>query len=559
MRKKTTPIKTFVIDLFCGAGGTSTAIFESKTNIEVVACINHDMNAILSHAANYPKCLHFVEDIRTIALQPIVDLITQLRKKHKGCKVALWASLECTNHSKAKGGQSRDADSRSLADHLFRYFDVLNLDFVWIENVREFMEWGPLRMKEGKNSTNKYSELAVDQKGAYIFVPVPEQKGIYYKDWVSRVKAQGFEFDWRILNSANYGAYTSRERFFAQFSKNPALIAWPEQTHAKVKKITAAPGLFDEPPLEKWKPVRDVLNLEDEGISIFQRKKPLSDNTLKRIYAGLVKFVANGDETFMKSYYSGNDAGRCYSMETPSKTLRTANSQAIVKCVFLGSYYGNSTLVGENSPCGTLTTKDRFAKIEAQFLDNQYGNSKPSSIEKPTGALTPTPKQNLITAKPWLINMNSSTSPSKDLNDPAPTITTARTHYLVNPSWFNMSAASIDNPCLTLIARMDKSPLYLVSTEAGALGIAVFESDSEPMVEIKKFMAAYGIIDVKMRMLQIPEMLRIQGFPKWYTLKGTQTEQKKYIGNSVEVTVGKVMFQAIDAALQRNYVQKIAA
>jgi len=479
-------IKTFVIDLFCGAGGTSTGIFESKTNIEVVACINHDVNAIQSHKANYPNCLHFVENIKTIGLQPLANLVAKLRTEYPDCKIAVWASLECTHHSKAKGGGSRDADSRSLADHLFRYLNFLTPDFLWIENVREFMSWGPL-----------------DDNAK----PIKDRKGEDYNRWVNLVKSYGFHFEYKMLNAADFGAYTSRERYFAQFAKDAALINWPEQTHQKLTLKNR------NRPLARWKAVKEVLNLDNEGISIFSRKKALSDNTLKRIYAGLIKFIANGDTDF------------------------------------LSSYYGNGTLVSMESPCGTLTTKDRFSKINTQFLDNQYGNSKPGSIEIPCGTITVNPKQALVTTETWLMNANSSTSPAKALNEACPTLT-QRTHYIINPSWFNTTPASIDNPCLTLIARMDKAPLYLCTTESGELAITVLETDSDIMKDIKKFMAAYGIIDIKMRMLQIPEMLRIQGFPTWYKLLGTKTEQKKYIGNSVEVTIGKCIFQAIDKKIQ---------
>lgn len=461
-------------------------------------------------------------------MAPLADLTNGLRATYPDCKIAIWASLECTNYSKAKGGQSRNADSRSLADHLFRYLNFIDPDFLWIENVREFMTWGPL-----------------DEKG----IPIKDRKCEDYDRWVNQVKSYGFDYDYRLLNSADFGAYTSRERYFAQFSKDPELIAWPKQTHAKITKKNLP--LIRQNSLHKWKGVREVLNLQDEGVSIFERKKPLSDNTLKRIYAGLLKFVANGDDSFLKKYYSGGLNSQVSSVNDPSGSLTTVNHNSLVKCIFLTSYYNNSTFVNEESPCGTLTTKDRFTKIEAQFLDNQYGNSKPSSVNNPSGALTPTPKQNLISAKPWLMDTSFKNTGS-NLNDPAGTILANRKyHYIINPSWFNQSAGDIDKPCATLIARMDKSPLYLVSPEKGELSIVVYETDSEPMIQIKKFMAAYGIIDVKMRMLQISEMLRIQGFPEWYRLKGTQTEQKKYIGNSVEVTVGKHIFQAIDAQIQQ--------
>ncbi len=104
---------------------------------------------------------------------------------------------------------------------------------------------------------------------------------------------------------------------------------------------------------------------------------------------------------------------------------------------------------------------------------------------------------------------------------------------------------SVDKPYFTLIARMDKAPPYIVTTECGNIAIQVDETDSEPMIKIKKFMAAYGIIDIKMRMLKIPELLKIQGFPNDYELYGTQTDQKKFIGNSVHPLVPENWIYAI--------------
>jgi DNA (cytosine-5)-methyltransferase 1 len=130
-----------------------------------------------------------------------------------------------------------------------------------------------------------------------------------------------------------------------------------------------------------------------------------------------------------------------------------------------------------------------------------------------------------------------------------PTITASRKwHYLMNPQYSN-AGGSIENPCFTIIARMDKKPPYLISTETGGIAIEVYETDSEPMRKIKEFMALYGIIDIKMRMLKIPELKRIMGFPKNYTLIGTQAEQKKYIGNAVEVNMARVMCEALAAKL----------
>lgn len=136
-------MKLLYIDLFCGAGGTSTGVENARHSGEqcakVIACVNHDANAIASHAENHPDALHFTEDIRTLELSPLVEHVLKMRALYPDAFVVLWASLECTNFSKAKGGQPRDADSRTLAEHLFRYIEALQPDYIQIENVEEFM------------------------------------------------------------------------------------------------------------------------------------------------------------------------------------------------------------------------------------------------------------------------------------------------------------------------------------------------------------------------------------------------------------------------------------
>jgi DNA (cytosine-5)-methyltransferase 1 len=132
-----------------------------------------------------------------------------------------------------------------------------------------------------------------------------------------------------------------------------------------------------------------------------------------------------------------------------------------------------------------------------------------------------------------------------DIDSPAPTITANRKwHYLMNPQYFN-AGGSVDNPCFTLIARMDKMPPYLVVTEAGELAIEVYDTDDAQTRKIKEFMALYGITDIKMRMLKITELKRIMGFPANYTLIGTHADQKKFIGNAVEVNMARVLCEAL--------------
>lgn len=139
-------ISLLYVDLFCGAGGTSTGVESAKVHNEkcakVIACVNHDANAIASHAKNHPDALHFTEDIRTLDLTELIAYVIEMRKRYPFAKLVLWASLECTNFSKAKGGLARDADSRTLAEHLFRYIEALNPDSVQIEKEKKFSPVG---------------------------------------------------------------------------------------------------------------------------------------------------------------------------------------------------------------------------------------------------------------------------------------------------------------------------------------------------------------------------------------------------------------------------------
>lgn len=547
-------MKLLYIDLFCGAGGTSTGVENARHSGEqcakVIACVNHDANAIASHAENHPDALHFTEDIRTLELSPLVEHVLKMRALYPDAFVVLWASLECTNFSKAKGGQPRDADSRTLAEHLFRYIEALQPDYIQIENVEEFMSWGDL-----------------DENGK----PISKDAGRQYQKWIADVQAHGYNFKHRILNSADYGAYTSRKRFFGVFAAAGLPIVFPEPTHTK----TPTKDLFSTN-LKRWKPVRDVLDFNDEGESIFGRKKPLVDATLERIHSGLVKFVAGGKEAFIVKYNSMSRTGKYHapSIDAPCPTVATQGRLGLAQVSFLSKYYGGSPdgkSVSIEEPAGTITTRDHHSFISAYygnghnhsieepaptlttkdrlaFVDMQYGNGTPSDISDPAPTVTTNPKHQLVTCKPWIMN-TSFGNVGASIDEPAQTITANRKwHYLMNPQ-FQSAGGSIDNPCFTLIARMDKMPPYLICTETGEVAIVIEPSDTPAMVKIKEFMALYGIVDIKMRMLRIPELKQIMGFPKDYKLIGSQADQKKFIGNAVEVNMARVLCEALCAKL----------
>lgn len=643
-------INLLYIDLFCGAGGTSTGVESARANGEqcakVIACVNHDANAIASHAANHPDALHFTEDIRTLELSPLLEHLKKSKVQYPSASVVLWASLECTNFSKAKGGQPRDADSRTLAEHLFRYIESINPDYIQIENVEEFMSWGPMD-KNGK--------------------PISMHKGEDYTRWVSNVKSYGYNFDHRIMNAADYGAYTSRKRFFGIFAKQGLPIVFPEPTHCKEGKQ----DMFSD--LKKWKAVKDVLDFKDEGTSIFGRKKEPVEATKARLYSGLIKFIAGGKDAFMIKWNSMNQSGKYQApdMEAPSPTVSCQNRlgvakvsfmskqfsghpesknvslehpagaitcidhHAIVNTDFLAAYYGNGDNVSQvDRPCPTVPTKDRFnyvrpmflsmyyggdnhagsidkpaptirtkdccslvnprflcsynfkddgkdihlpsptiltkdrlSLVSPSFIDQQFGQSSAASTNKPLGAITANPKYSLVT--PWLMNTSFGNTGSS-INEPSQVITANRKwHYLVNPQ-YKSAGGDINTPCFTLIARMDKMPPYLaecttepkdipsfIRIDGNVVIYEIYDTDSPMTVKIKEFMALYGILDIKMRMLKIPELKRIMGFPEEYKLIGTQADQKKFIGNAVEVTMARVLCEAVSKKLRE--LRKVAA
>ena len=479
---KNPDIKFLLIDLFCGAGGTTTGA-EASGVCKVIAAINHDPLAIASHTANHQDALHLTEDILVADIRPVQKAVAHWKGRYPRAKLILWASLECTNFSNAKGGLPRDADSRSLAHGMFRYLDVLNPDYFLIENVREFMAWGDL-----------------DENGK----PVSKTNGREYVRWVKQVQSCGYQHDWRLLNAANFGGVTIRERYFGAFWKPGSPFAWPQPTHAK----RPAKGDLFADEMKPWRAVAEVLDFSDLGSSIFERKRDLVDKTLRRILEGLKKFHTKPQIMLC------NTPGYCVGIDRPIPTLTTVNSKAMITPM-LQSYYGGSFGVRSvNQPAATITTKDRLALV-TPWIDRNFKTGGSQSIEQPAWTLLTVPKMNLCSA------------------------------FIVNPS-FGSNGSAISKPAPTVIAKQKSYPLSLATaTSQGLPHWEPTDTDTETMVQLKEFMRENGIADIFMRMLKIVELKRIQGFPDGYVLHGPLNEQKKFIGNSVETGVVKAWVRAM--------------
>lgn len=560
-------IKFLLIDLFCGCGGVTQGAEQSGV-VKVIAAVNHDPLAISSHKANHRKVLHMEEDILHADLKPLLRCIRYWKKKHPSALVVLWASLECTNFSDAKGGMARDADSRALADAMPRYLKGLPIDIFKVENVEEFMSWGPMKPKVVKEKGEHYCPLHYKNgiPGPH-WIPESRTAGKDYVRWVKSIQALGYEHDWRLMNAANYGGVTIRERYFAGFWKPGVKFSWPQPTHSK--KV-AETDLFTNT-LKPWRAVKEVLDFSDLGKSIFKRKKPLVEKTLLRILAGLKKF--HGESQIMMC----NSPGYCSSVEYPIGTLTTVNSKALVTpwmyqyngasvgrsldepCAtvtiesklylatpMLSPYYGTGSCSSVESPCPTVPTRDRFAMV-TPWIDRAFRSGRFQSVEDPAGAVMTVPKMNLCSA---FLVPSSFDNPPRSVEDPAPTILASRKHiniassFIVNPQ-YSSNGSSVQAPAPTVIASQKSFPLSLVTTaDEGSPNWTIQDMDSEAMRGIKTFMKENGIADILMRMLKVVELKRIQGFPDDYILKGPLNEQKKFIGNSVVTDLVSAWFLA---------------
>ena len=558
------------IDFFCGFGGVTMGIERTKLTADgiatVIACLNHDENAIGSHKLSHPDCYHITEDIRLAYTDVLKYMVREIRRKSNGTiKVKLWFSHECTHYSIAKGGDSRDADSRSLPEELHRYIDDLNPDAVWIENVREFLTWGPLEQKRDADGHLMYKD------GEPWMVPIVSQKGIYFTEWRDAIIAKGFKYDYQFLNCADYGCPTIRKRVFIQFLKNEEIV-WAKPTHAK----NGAGGL------KTWIAIRTCLDLNDKGPSIFQIKpsgKPriASRKTFKRLYDGCkrilepmfekavkeAQFVSmsfgNGinmsagspspivatknvpqivTPNFMSSYHGSNcSTERNRIIDDPSAAITTNDMSRVVTPQFISNQYGNTEGQAQSidDPAGTIPTVPKGRVISTQFIDKQYGQSNPGPIEDPANTIPGKPKLALVSAEPFIMSTNYD-NPPKPIEEPSQVLTASRKrHYLINMQ-FNNTGHSIEDPSITLVAKMDKKPNYLITTEEG-LAIEIFDTDFPEVVLLKQFMAKWGIGDILMRELRIPEMLKIHTMPPDLPMVGTITDRKKFIGNQVPAQI----------------------
>ena len=324
-----------VIDLFAGAGGASEGV-RSAMNREVDLAINHDLRALMLHKVNHPTATHIEEDVFKVRLNEYV------KNRHVSL---MWASPACTEYSRAKGGRPKNDQQRVLPWSVHQHATDVRPDVIVMENVQEIQQWED------------------------------------YWPFVNAMRELGYTFDCRELVAADYGVPTTRKRWYAVLRCDGCRTAWPEQTHAR-------PGTLESLTLPAWEPVAPCIDLADTGKSIFDRKKPLADATMRRIRAGLERYVGDGATQFI-TQFNNHCVGQ--SLNEPLKTITCSPGHFGLITAFLVSYYGNShgaQSIGE--PLPTVTCRDRFGLVSVhgephRIVDIRLRMLKPEELKLAQG------------------------------------------------------------------------------------------------------------------------------------------------------------------------------
>ena len=447
------PRKILVADLLCGAGGSSTgcerALRDLGLEMELVA-VNHWPTAIETHTKNHPAARHYVQDIATVRPHLIVP---------EGYLDLLMASPTCTHHSVARGGKPTSDQQRSDPWHIITWLTELRVKRLIIENVWEFIGWGPVDPKTGK--------------------PIASRKGEYFNAWIDTLRRLGFDPEWRKLNAADYGDATTRQRFILMARNDRRRVSWPTPTHARRPEG----GLALFPTMKPWRPAREIIDWEIRGRSIFGRKKDLAPKTLARIYAGAVKY--RWPEPYLVILRNHMAA---QGVDRPVPTIAASGLHIGLAQPVLLNLKKGAAARDAGDPLPTQTSgADHVALAEPlhdprplrpiPFLElgeaiilSQHSSGSPRSADDPLptittgGAGTETrpgcARPMLI--EPFVLSQGAGGVP-RAVSSPVPTIPTGGAHALISPYYGSGS----DETCVT-----SAEPLPTV-TDKGRFGVVV--------------------------------------------------------------------------------------
>lgn len=503
------------VDVLAGLGGGTNAIKaarkDGKPFTKVVACMNHWPTAIKSHAQSHPEAFHYVDEMSEFDPRKFLQHYTTDNYRY-----ALFG-IDCTQHSIAKGGMPRDADLRMLAEEMEPYIAVLNLRGFRVENVKEFKLWGPVipkvimknRHKKSKNkktdpdwikahndvmiafsecNENDNWKLYINDGEIYACplievkelipgtkkkrvvgldrwnLPHPLRKGEYFQKWLKKMDSYGYHHEHRDLCSANYGGRTIRTRLFIKFNRIGEPIRWAKPTHSKDGKGG----------LKKWKSVRPVLDLEDEGYSIFNRKdnpnipkrnqKEYDESTLERLYNGVLKIVLQKKEEEFICKAMGNQ------MDGTKSNGKSLNEPSLAITAYAGYNIAKVVKVADVIKEDAFLMKwigDRKEDIE-KYCHKSLQLSAPTIVCQNRHGLVKVKlapddehtinQGELFGDGEFLFNYYGNGDNVKSLDEPAPTVPAAdvgakvKTDFLVNYN-YGSDASSVENPSPSILTK----------------------------------------------------------------------------------------------------------
>lgn len=446
-------------DLFCGAGGTSEGMMRAAEELQIdlnLLAINHWPVAIHSHSLNHPTVHHKCESL---------DKIDPRRQVPGGRLRVLAASPECKDHSNAAGGRPRNDQNRATAWHVTRWCSDLVVDDIFLENVPEFQQWGPL-LTRGMRWRGRY--YAKDK-------PNPRRRGQTFKAFINTLETMGYRVEYNVQCAAAFGDPTSRRRLIILARRNGRPFRWPTPTHG--------------PGLKPYRTAREIIDWDLKGKSIFNRKKPLSPNTLRRIEAGLKKFCGEHAQPF------------------------------------LIKLYGTNNTASVDDPLPTITAGGNHLGLVQPFIihTNHHGGDRCHSLDQPIPTITGAHRGEMALVEPFVIGQQSGASP-RSVDEPLPTICGAGAITLVQPfltKYYHTGICkSVDEP---------------IDTITGQDRFALVEPRETPA----------GEADILLRMLQPHELQLGMSFPRHYRFHGVKEDQVKQIGNAVPVELAKAHMLAL--------------
>nr|WP_250648564.1 DNA cytosine methyltransferase [Serratia marcescens] len=570
-------INELIVDNFAGGGGASTGI-EMATGRSVNIAINHDENAIAMHETNHPETLHYCESVFDI--DPVAATC--------GHPVALaWFSPDCRHFSKAKGAAPVKKEIRGLAWIVVRWALKKQPRLIPLENVEEFKTWGPL-VTDANGNDYPCPDRAGETFAAFVGIMSTgvsadhpalaeccEVLGIDVgsEDHKKLITGLGYDVEYRELRACDYGAPTIRKRFFMLMRCDGKPIVWPEPTHGDPKSLEVQSGK-----LKPWRTAAECIDWSIPCPSIFERKRPLAENTLRRIARGIQRFVIDSPNPFIvkcnhTSTKSSYDCFRGQALDEPLQTITKTHGYALVTPMIAGA--GGSEYQakprGVDQPMHTVLKESRAALVTPSLVQIGYGEREgqaPRALDlaKPLGTVVAGGNKHALVSAFLAKHFGGNyTGPGANLSEPAHTVTTVDHHALVTSNLIKFRGTCKDGQSLNEpMATITAGGLHIGEVRAFLLkyygnekeGVSledplhtVTTNDRFGLVTVQGI--DYQIVDIGMRMLQPHELYAAQGFPEWYIIdqdyKGKKYAKDKQVarcGNAVPPPFAEALVRA---------------